>query len=445
MARPTSQRTVVSRLFANSPRPIYLLDASRRIIYCNDALAGWVKQPIDALLGLCCHHAVDADKPLDGLAQQLSPPPQTLDASSYRASLQIGEGPTSSRRCASFYLLSDDVDTSATLVIVDSLEADFHESDPFNADDLHQQLTAMRQHWHDAYRMDELVGDSLGIQQVRRQIRLAAQCPCRVVIRGERGSGRQHVARTIHRERSGGRRSLVPLSCQLLDDELIDVALMSFQYEQEESGTDSPTMLLLEVDQLPLDAQAKLANFLSSSPVEIETLATSQVPLTQPGDAVRPDLAHQLACLEVNLPRLSDRLDDVPLLAQWFVERSHGVEQKQVGGFTDAAMAALLQYRWPGEVAELRSTVEQAVLATTGTLIDVQHLSEKLELAADAEAVPPREDESVPLDAFLAEVETELIQRAMRQAKGNKAGAARSLQISRAKLLRRMEQLGIES
>ena len=106
-------------------------------------------------------------------------------------------------------------------------------------------------------------------------------------------------------------------------------------------------------------------------------------------------------------------------------------------------MEGLLRYAWPSEVTELREVVDEAASNATTSRITKEDLPEKLRFAEDANALPDVAPEQIKLDAFLAKVESELICRAIRQAKGNKAQAARDLGISRGKLLRRIEQLGI--
>ena len=351
---------MVSRLFSRSSRPIYLLDASRRIIFCNQALAAWVNQSIDGLLGLRCSYSIPSGSLLSELANQLSPPLRTLDESSYQSSLTVHVNGTPSHRNASFYLLNDDIDTSSTLVIVDAHDAAQNIEDVFDSDSLHQQLIEARQRWNASYSIDQLVGQSPAMQQVRRQVRLATRDRCHVVIVGNTGSGRETIAHTIYRERAGERAILVPLSGSVLDVELIEVALQSFQYERKELSRETATLLLLDVDQLPIDAQGVLIDFLTKSDSEVETISTTQTPLSQLSDQhlFRSDLAHHLANLEIRLPLLCDRLEDIPLVAQWFVEKSNLSSTKQLGGFTAEAMEALLRYRWPREVSELQEVVQ---------------------------------------------------------------------------------------
>ena len=442
MARPTSPKTVVSRLFSASQRPIYLLDASKRIVFCNAALAEWLGVDEQTLLGMKCSYSVPSN---DDVSSRLGIPPQARDSSFVEATITVGEGPDASHRSAVFLTMRDQVDIETTLVVVDEFDADQLQETPFDSSSLHRQLLLLRSEWGRPYSWDHLVGQSLAMRQVRTQAELATKSPCRVVVVGNEGTGREQLARTIHQERTQGTQSLVPLSCNLLDAELLQATIEDFirqgaELADEELGT----LLLLEVDQLPIEAQASLLGFLEIPELGLKTIATCRKPLLQLVEqkSFRLEIAQHLTELEIRLPSLNDRLDDIPLLAQWVLERSSHCDR--VGGFTAETIEALLRYPWPREVAELKEVIEEAASNASSSLIAKDDLPKKFQYAADAEALPDVKEEQISLDDFLAEVESELIQRAIGQAKGNRAQAARLLNVSRGKLLRRIEQLGIE-
>ena len=129
----------------------------------------------------------------------------------------------------------------------------------------------------------------------------------------------------------------------------------------------------------------------------------------------------------IELPPLAEHPQDIPLLAQWFLEAGNVAGEKQLAGFTAEAVEQLLAYPWPGNVDELAQFVRQACAAATGPRVPAAALPEQIRLTADAAASPPREEESLVLDDFLAEIEKELLQLALPRAKGNKTQAARLL------------------
>ncbi len=439
MARPTSPKTIVSRIFSASQRPIYILDSSGRVVFFNQALTDWLGVNETLIQGLRCVYS--ASKANSEVASCLATPPQIVETGEYRTTIVLpGNG---SRRSASFYSLHDQ--DESTLVVLDASESDKQPSSPFDVSALHQEVVAMRNEWSQAYRLDALVGASPAMKRVRAQIQLAATASCPVVISGNDGTGRETVARTIHREQSNGQHMLVPLSCELLDAELLQTTVEAFVRQLAEQEDRVPTtLLLLEVDQLSLEAQSVLLGFLEIPELGFQTMATSRTRLADLVDAqnFRAELACHLTSLEITLPPLIDRLDDIPIVAQWMFERSS--HSDRLGGFTPEAIEALLRYGWPGEVTELKQVVEESAAIAKGSLIGESDLPKKIGYAADASVLPDAKDEDVDLDAFMAEIESELIARALKQAKGNRAQAARSLGISRGKLLRRIEQLGLE-
>ena len=448
MARPTSLKTVVSRLFSASERPIYVLDPASRIVYCNAALAEWLDVDEEALPGKKCTYAGETE---DNLYARLAVPPQALGQEEFRSTISIGEGKRASHRSALFLSLKDRVDLGSTLVMLAAVDCDPAEDSPFDALSLHQQLIDLRREWSQPFALDQLMGKSPQMRQVRSQVATAAASRCSVLIVGNAGTGRETVARTIQHEQGNGSERLVPLACDLLDADLVKANMQELVRHAAETVEDEPaTLLLLEVDQLSPEAQASLPVFLEIPELCLRTLATSKVPLSELVEqgGFRPELAHLLTELEIRLPSLSDRLEDIPLLAQWMLEQTD--VRDQVGGFSPEAIESLVRYPWPRELGELREVVEEAAAgrassaATQGGLVLVSDLPKKIGYAADALALPDIEPEDISLDEFMGEVETELIRRALRNAKGNRAQAARSLDISRNKLLRRIDQLGIK-
>ena len=268
------------------------------------------------------------------------------------------------------------------------------------------------------------------------------------MIIGPAGSGCEHVARTIHRGRSSAMNKFsFPIDCRLADRELVRASIDSLVQVRRQSEPDAVvTLLLLEVDRLTPEAQNELANYGDVVQRRITTLATARtslVALAAQG-GFRQDLAFQLSTLVIEMPPLAERREDIALLAQAFLEETNQASDKQLGGFTPDAQRLLANYAWPGNLDELAEVVRAAGVAADSVLVGVTQLPSHLHAAADAAIHPRRVDPPIEIDSFLAEVERELLTRALRQAKGNKAKAAKLLGMNRVRLLRRMGQLGIE-
>ncbi|MBW8884216.1 MAG: sigma 54-interacting transcriptional regulator, partial [Planctomycetia bacterium] len=279
-----------------------------------------------------------------------------------------------------------------------------------------------------------------------KQVALAAEARARVLIVGPPGSGREHVARTIHyAQNSASIGPLIPISCPLVDAEQMQAALANVIRKQHDSPTErSPAALLLDVDRLRPDAQQELAGFLHLPKIELHTLATARVPLARlvaKGKFSR-DLAYDLSTLTIKLPPLSARRDDIPLLAQHFLEEANASE-RQLSGFQAAAIELLASLPWAGNLDELAEAVRAACAKAAGPRVVLADLPDWVHLAHDAAAHPPRDEEPIQLDAFLAEIEKELLARALKKTRGNKSKAAALLGLSRPRLLRRLAQLGL--
>jgi DNA-binding NtrC family response regulator len=204
-------------------------------------------------------------------------------------------------------------------------------------------------------------------------------------------------------------------------------------------------LLLLEVDQLPLDAQAELAGFLALPGFELYTIATSQDSLFELAshERFRADLAHALSTLTIEIPPLSARPQDIPLLCQCLVERFNAQGGRQLSGFTSEALDELAAYPWPENVDELADVVNLACEASDGPFVDAGQLPEKIRWSQKAVAHPRREEQPIVLAQLLEEIERELMVRALKRAKGNKTKAAKLLGVTRARFLRRLEHFGL--
>ncbi len=458
MARVRSKDNALGRLLASAPIPVYALDEQRRIIYCNTACGQLVGMNPDELIGhRCDYRATQHGSAAPDIAASLCPPPEVFSGESVRADVTLLHASgTLLDRCVEYQPLGDDA-----LHCVGVL-ATVHESTAAcrggatEAAELHRSLLRLRRLISADPGVDELIGASPAIQRVRDQIELASRGRTRVLVHGPSGSGREHVARLLHRRASPDPfAQLVPLCCPLLDAELLQTTITALVRQAESvpgrsdtsrrSVSHAPTLLLLEVDQLTDEAQGELGGFLTLPGFELYSIATSEeslVALAERG-RFRPDLAHALSTLAIHLPPLAQRLEDIGLLSQYFVEKFNAQGDRQLSGFSAAAMDELAGYAWPDNIDELADLVELACRAAEGPVIEVGDLPAQIRWATTADAHPRQQDEPIVLDEFLAEIEQELMRRALRRCKGNKTRAARLLGINRARLLRRLGQFGI--
>jgi len=457
MARSRNVKIDPAGLLDATTVPTYLLDENRRIVYCNTAFSDWVGRDRRELVGLQCdYHSGDDVDPLQAIGAGVCPPVEVFSGRQVRAIVECDD-PTGQRvrRRGDFLPLGrDPLDCAGVVAVLDAEDlppgeraAGAPEVEEPHADQLHERIRAFRNQQRRQYRIDRLVGDSPAAKRAQAQVALAMGSRSHILVVGPKGSGREHLARTLH---YGGPQEsappLVPMNCELLDADLLRTTVTAFVHRCAELATEQPpALLLLEVDQLDREAQAELAGFLKIAELDLYAIATARRPLIDLAetDQFRHDLACQLSTLVVELPPLSDRREDIPLLAQFFVEQINAQGKVQRSGFTDEALDRLAAYPWPGNVDELAEMVAQAHRQAEGPMIAASELPQRIGLAADAAAHPHVEEEPIVLTDFLNQVETELIQRALTKAKGNKTKTAKLLGMNRARLLRRLAQLGL--
>ena len=454
MASHRNKAGELGKLLHATPTPIYLLDGDRRIIFCNHALLDWVGRDTGDLEGRVANYCTGTELAiLDALAAGLAPPPAPPGNDLTAIVACPGPDGRLRRRRARFVPLGVDGEpASPWMALVDA--ADLSEAEPSapagaepSAAWLHERIRSFHQRAKARLGIDRLMGDSLLMRRLRAQVAMAAASTASVWIAGPPGSGRQRAAEAIHYGADGAVGSLVPLDCAVLSGELVisTVQALASRRPSAERPAGS-TLLLADVDLLPPDVQTSLAQTLCGRPFPLRLIATARQPLEEllKAGKFRQDLGLTLSTISIHLPSLAERREDLPLVAQLFLEEVNSRGGKQAAGFTSEALDAFHAYPWPGNLDELAATVAAAHQRAQGPQIGLVDLPEEIHLAAAAAARPRKPEETIVLDEFLAQVQRELIQRALHRAKGNKARAARLLGLTRPRLYRRMVQLGLE-
>jgi transcriptional regulator with PAS, ATPase and Fis domain len=450
MAAKKSGGASLRRLLDSASGPLYVVDQKRRVAYCNPEFVKWTGLTLDDLADQRCdYHSAATDNMIAQMATALCPPPSAFDGveSSSRLIIENAAGEIV-ERLVRFAPLGIEGDCVGVIGILAEQDLDGDSADEFagakapgESEFLHVKVARLRKGIEETFRLDRLIGVTPAIERVRKQIELAIQNAPNVLVAGPPGSGREHVARTIYYagpQESAG--MLVPLSCEILDAELLNATINALLSQKEIGSEAAPALLLLDADQLSPTCQDLLAEWLVERDIPLRAIASSRTTLddlARTGE-FRADLAFALSTLVIELPPLSDRLADIPLIAQAIVEESNKFGGSQRGGFTPEAMDCLTQFPYEENVDELRRIVLQARAKAQGSLIGANDLPDAIRWAQDKDAHPRRELETIELDAFLAEIERELIDRAMAAAKGNRAMAANLLGITRSKLLRRL-------
>ena len=455
MARARSRGSQLVRLFDAAPQPLYIVDADYTIVFCNLACRRWLGPAVDELPGRrCAYHSRAAAAEPDALAAELCPPPGAFTGESGSGVICHADGEQVQRRRARFLRVSDGPRCIALVVIVD--EEDLpdgaegqppaQDTAPSESEQLHEQLRVFRRAYSRRFSLDRLAGASPALKRARAQATLAAECRWSVAVIGPSGAGRQQLAKTIHfgfePDRAG---RLIPLDCSVLGGDLISSTVTALAAAPPADTPGRGTLLLNGAETIPPEVQADLARVLFDRSFPFRVIATCAcrlVDLARRGE-FHEGLALGLSTIEIELPPLAARREDIPMLAQLFLEDINASGAKQVGGFSSETLDMLAGYAWPGNVDELAAVVAEAHQNADGAQILARHLPNQIHLATEAAARPRRRETTIQLDEYLAQIERELIERAMRQAKGNKTKAARLLGLNRPRLYRRLLQLGL--
>ena len=455
MARKRSTANALKQLLSVSSLPIFVLDDQRHIVFCNEACCRWVNVSEDELVGQRCdYHSAPRSTIAEDVASGLCPPPEVFAGTRVTAEVSCRSTTgTLERRPAEFIPLgSQSGEFVGVLAFVKAAPSwgagPRQRSEEPSPSELHQALRKLRQGIGRYFRVDQLVGTSAELHRVRAQVRLAIDSRADVVVIGKRGSGSESVARTIHHGDSPGEVApVLPLASELFDAELLRSTITAFLGRERFSREEMvPSILLLNADLLPPDAQQEMLELLRRPQFDLRIISTSQRSLIELAvqEKFSHDLAMRLSSLVIELPELVRRSRDLPLLVQHFLEESNRLGERQASGFSPEALDCLVAYHWPGDIDELRNLVREVSAVAVGPMITTGDLPTSFH-----QAIEPTPDATIPfkpvvMDVLLAEVESRLILETLEHAKGNKAQAARWLGMSRARLLRRIQQLELE-
>ena len=301
-----------------------------------------------------------------------------------------------------------------------------------------------------------LIAESRSMRPVLEMIERVGPSDASVLITGENGTGKGVVARALHAASRRTSRPLVSVNVGGLPESLFESELFGHvkgaftDAKADRVGrfelADGGTLFLDEIANVPLAQQAKLLRVLETGEFErvgssrtrqadVRILSATNARLDEEvdGGRFRQDLYFRLRTVEIHLPPLRERREDIPSLASHFLTAHAARYRKALTGFDEAAMKTLLAHSWPGNVRELDHAIEGAVLMAIGTTIRAAELG----LAVPASRAPRIEDMS------LEEVETLLIRKALSKYGGNVSRAAEALGLSRSALYRRIQRYGI--
>jgi DNA-binding NtrC family response regulator len=349
---------------------------------------------------------------------------------------------------------------------------------------LERENASLKRQVSQRYSLERLVGQSEQMKQVFETIEQVAPSRATVLIQGESGTGKELVAHAIHNLSGRPKEKLVIVHCAALSPQLLESELFGHEkgaftgamerrigrFEQANGGT----LVLDEMGEIDATVQVKLLRALGERTIErvggnatikvdVRVIAATNKDLAGlvAEGKFREDLYFRLNVVQITLPPLRERRDDLIPLVQHFLKELAKDNGKPVKELSTEAMQAVLEYPWPGNVRELRSALERGVVMSTGTKITLKQLPEALrggaaamlaggaarggaEVGGGAAAAGRSGAVAEPEDLNLAKMELEFIRRALRRTRGNRTEAARLLGLSRRTLQRKLHELGEE-
>lgn len=324
------------------------------------------------------------------------------------------------------------------------------------------------------YTVEDIVGQSPEIQEVRRLIQRIANSSSSVLVYGETGTGKELVVSSIHNASYRKDKTFMPINCAALPESILESLLFgthrgAFTGAEDRAGLieecSGGTIYLDEINSMPLKLQSKLLRVLdtktvmplgATKPKDVDIRIVSSVNRSpeqlMQNKEMLPDLFFRLNAIHIRVPPLRSRPEDIELLVHHFLESYNRQLGKQNHGISPEAMALLKTYSWPGNVRELEHTIEAALNLTDGSqelqVADIPAYFFSLSGAAESVASSAAGTDAsgapnIPLREAVADYERGLIRQALQEAKGNIDRAAALLQIPRTTLYSRMSKLGL--
>ena len=332
---------------------------------------------------------------------------------------------------------------------------------------LREENRVLKEHLKGDYYLENIIGRSRPMKKLLEMVSMVAPSEATVLITGESGTGKELIARSLHYNSPRREKSLVVVNCAAITETLLESEL--FGHEKGAfTGADKRregrfmlahggTLFMDEIGEMSPIMQAKLLRVLQEREiqrvggeetikVDVRVVAATNRDLESDvaKGHFREDLFYRLNVMPLNVPPLRERQEDIPLLAQHFLEKFADKNRKSVKGFVPLAMDMLLHYDWPGNVRELENAIERAVILLSGEYVTEKQLPLNItEKYPDLDLSAPRAVPVTDGSRSLGEIEKEAVLATLKASDGNKAEAARRLGVTRKTLHNKLKSYGM--
>jgi DNA-binding NtrC family response regulator len=342
----------------------------------------------------------------------------------------------------------------AELVLVIRKELDSHQ--------LREENRTLREALGQRYQYENIVARGEKMQAVLALVERVAPTNSTVLLGGESGVGKDLIARAIHEHSRRASGPFIKINSTAIPETLLESELFGYEKGAFSGATatkpgkfelaDKGTLFLDEIGDIPAAIQVKLLRVLQEREferlggtktlkVDVRLIAATNRDLRAALEegTFREDLYYRLNVVAIDIPPLRDHKEDIPPLADFFLQKFARESNKKMEGITPAAVKLLMDYHWPGNVRELQNIIERGVTLSVGTKLDAADIH----LDSPSQRPPAGSTPVIPAGMTLEQWEEEMIREALRQAGGNKSQAARALGLSRNALRYRLSKMGV--
>ncbi len=324
-----------------------------------------------------------------------------------------------------------------------------------------QENKYLREQIDQEYNFNHIIGESDAMKRIYKMVERVSQATSNVLITGASGTGKELVARAIHSNGPRRDKPFLAVNCGALPEHLVESELFGHTKgaftgaSSDKKGifvaADGGTVFLDEIGEIPLNLQVNLlrviqerevkpvgSNRMISFDTRIISASNKNLEKEIEEGNFRDDLYYRLNVVEIHLPPLSERKEDIPLLAHHFLQKYNKELQRSLKGFASEAMNALMAYEWKGQVRELENVIERAVLLSDNDYVRLEDLPKIISSVSGEYSI-----DSNSLEEAVFAFEKHHIQSVLKRTEGNKSEAARLLGIDPSTLYRKMERLGM--
>ena len=467
---------VLGRLLDASDAPVWVIGADGTLVYLSAGAADWIGREVESLVGRrCVAGSAITNDPLDRIAASLSPPAgfNSRGTASLKIQLPVTSDVTSGDRISAanqsrrpplevrFVRVGNGLD-AMTIAVGGSFDDRVIDPELSDAVALRERLDRWRRR-HAAITTTATAGISTGARRLRRRLQVAAATRTDIVFFGPSGCASESIAARIHQLAAPGE-PIVVVDGSLMDPELLDATLVPLVNRLSDSASAMGTALVRKLDEMPLDAQSRLAELHSTYGGRLRLIAlcspAPSVSATSADDeshtigadpiesfewdhsthrAISQRLIEILSGLSIVIQPLARRVEDIPLIATAILDSRRAAGEGAAERISRAALDALVIYPWPNNFDELDAAIRQGIRASTGNAIAPEHLPLAIRSYRPGGQAAAMKAATISLDDAVARYEMRLIEEAVDGADGNRAEAARRLGISRSRLLRKLD------